>query len=91
MAKSLDAELAARPREESEETKDEPYPAGATFTRPNRDRSRVYSVRLSARSTRASRTSQSGSTCLRRHSCARGSWSVSSMTGLRNPVSPSAL
>lgn len=48
MAKSLDAELAARLREESEETKDEPYPAGATFARPNRDRSRVYSVRLSA-------------------------------------------
>jgi hypothetical protein len=47
MAKTIDRKLAEKLRQESERTKDEPYPAGATYTRPNRDRSRVYSVRLS--------------------------------------------
>ena len=47
MAKKFDPKLAKQLREESERTKDEPYPAGARYTRPNRDRSRVYSVRLS--------------------------------------------
>ena len=47
MAKKMDADLERRLREESERTKDDAYPAGARFTRPNRDRSRVYSVRLS--------------------------------------------
>ena len=46
MAKKLDPELVRKIREESERTKDDPYPDDATFTRPNRDRSRVYSVRL---------------------------------------------
>ena len=45
--KKVDPDLVARIRAESERTKDEPYPPGARFTRPNRDRSRVYSVRLS--------------------------------------------
>jgi hypothetical protein len=47
MAKTIDRKLAEQLRGESERTKDEPYPVGATYTRPNRDRSRVYSVRLS--------------------------------------------
>jgi hypothetical protein len=47
MAKTIDPALAERLREESERTKDEPYPSGATFTRPNRERTRVYSIRLS--------------------------------------------
>ena len=47
MAKTIDRKLAEQLRAESERTKDEPYPVGATYTRPNRDRSRVYSVRLS--------------------------------------------
>ena len=47
MAKKMDPDLERRLRDESERTKDDPYPAGAKFTRPNRDRSRVYSVRLS--------------------------------------------
>jgi hypothetical protein len=47
MAKTIDRELADQLREESERTKEEPFPAGARYTRPNRDRSRVYSVRLS--------------------------------------------
>ena len=45
MAKTVDPELIARLRQESEETKDEPYPEAARPTRPNR--SQVYSVRLS--------------------------------------------
>lgn len=45
MADTTDAQLMARLREESERTKDEPYPTDTTPTRPNR--SRVYSVRLS--------------------------------------------
>ena len=47
MAKKIDSGLERRLREESERTKDAPYPANAKFTRPNRDRSRVYSIRLS--------------------------------------------
>ncbi len=41
MAKTIDPELADRLRRESEQTKDHPYPEGARFTRPNRDRSRA--------------------------------------------------
>lgn len=47
MAKTADRKLLEQIRAESERTKDNPYPADATYTRPNRDRSRVYSVRLS--------------------------------------------
>ena len=47
MAKTIDRKLAEQLREESERTKEKPYAAGAAYTRPNRDRSRVYSVRLS--------------------------------------------
>lgn len=47
MAKTVDRDKARHLREESERTKDAPYPAGAKFTRPNRERSRVYSIRLS--------------------------------------------
>lgn len=47
MATSIDSELAARLRAESEASKDDPYPAGVTGVRPNRQRSQVYSVRLS--------------------------------------------
>ncbi len=46
MAKTIDPGRAARLREESEQTKDEPYPEGVKGKRPNR--SNVYSVRLSA-------------------------------------------
>ena len=46
MTKNLDPVLVARLREESEQTKDEPYPETARPMRANR--SRVYSVRLSA-------------------------------------------
>lgn len=45
MAKTIDPALAARLREESERTREAPYPAGARPTRPNR--SKVYSIRLS--------------------------------------------
>lgn len=48
MAKTIDPELTVRLRDESEQSKDVPFPAGAVPTRPNRLRSRVYSVRLSA-------------------------------------------
>jgi hypothetical protein len=47
MAKTIDPDLTAALREESERSKDLPYPPGARFTHPNRDRSRVYSIRLS--------------------------------------------
>jgi hypothetical protein len=47
MAKTIDTKLVDQLRDESERTRDEPFPAGARYTRPNRDRSRVYSVRLS--------------------------------------------
>lgn len=46
MAKLIDPALAERLRRESEQTKDDPYPAGTTGRRPNRQK--VYSVRLSA-------------------------------------------
>jgi hypothetical protein len=46
MAKTIDPQLIETIREESERTKDDPYPEGATFRRPNRERSRVYSIRL---------------------------------------------
>lgn len=47
MAKAVDRKLIDQIRKESERTKADPYPASATFTRPNRERSRVYSIRLS--------------------------------------------
>ena len=46
MAKTIDPALAERLQRESEQTKDDPYPAGADGRRPNRQK--VYSVRLSA-------------------------------------------
>ncbi len=46
MAKTTDPALVEQLRRESEQTKDAPYPAGATGRRPNRQK--VYSVRLSA-------------------------------------------
>ena len=46
MAKTIDAALAEQLRRESEQTKDDSYPAGTTGRRPNRQK--VYSVRLSA-------------------------------------------
>jgi len=48
MAKTIDPGLAARLRDESEQTKEAPFPPGAVPTRPSRLRSKVYSVRLSA-------------------------------------------
>ena len=45
MAKTIDPALAARLREESEQTREAAYPAGVRPTRPNR--SKVYSIRLS--------------------------------------------
>ena len=47
MAKTIDRKLAEQLRDESERTKGARYPVDSTYTRPNRDRSRVYSVRLS--------------------------------------------
>ena len=38
MAKTIDRKLSEQMREESERTKDEPYPADARYTRLNRDR-----------------------------------------------------
>lgn len=46
MAKNIDPGLATRLRSESEATREDAYPAGARPSRPNR--SKVYSVRLSA-------------------------------------------
>ena len=46
MAKTIDPALAEQLRLESEQTKDDAYPAGPTGRRPNRPK--VYSVRLSA-------------------------------------------
>ncbi len=46
MAKTIDPALAEQLRRESEQTKDDAYPAGTTGQRPNRQM--VYSVRLSA-------------------------------------------
>lgn len=45
MAKTIDRDLAAQLRAESEATRDDDYPAGTRPTPPNR--SKVYSVRLS--------------------------------------------
>ncbi|MDO5671727.1 MAG: hypothetical protein Q4G30_02555 [Actinomycetaceae bacterium] len=45
MAKTMDTDLARQMREDSEQTRDDPYPPYARPTRPNR--SMVYSVRLS--------------------------------------------
>ena len=46
MAKRTDPALVERLRRESEQTKNDAYPAGITGRRPNRQK--VYSVRLSA-------------------------------------------
>ncbi|MEI2765667.1 MAG: hypothetical protein V9F82_08295 [Dermatophilaceae bacterium] len=46
MAKTIEPALAQRLLHESEQTKDDAYPASATGRRPNRER--VYTVRLSA-------------------------------------------
>ena len=46
MAQTVDRDLSRALREESENTRDLPYPTDARPTRPNR--STVYSVRLSA-------------------------------------------
>ena len=46
MAKTVDPQLIARLREESERTKNDPFPDGVRPERPNR--SQVYSVRLSS-------------------------------------------
>jgi hypothetical protein len=46
MAKTIDPDLARRLREESEPTREDAYPSTVSGARPNR--SRVYSVRLSA-------------------------------------------
>jgi hypothetical protein len=46
MAKTIDPVPAEQLRRESEQTKNDPYPAGTTGRRPNRQK--VYSVRLSA-------------------------------------------
>ncbi|MEO7422201.1 MAG: hypothetical protein ABIU87_07390 [Ornithinibacter sp.] len=46
MAKTIDPALAEHLRRESEQTKDDDYPAGTTGRRSNRQK--VYSVRLSA-------------------------------------------
>lgn len=45
MAKTIDQALAARLRDESEETRDSAYPKDARPSRPNR--TKVYSIRLS--------------------------------------------
>jgi hypothetical protein len=47
MAKRVDPTLLRELIEESEQTRESPYPADAGFVRPNRDRSKVYSIRLS--------------------------------------------
>ena len=46
MAKTIEPALAQRLRSESEQTRDDPFLAGTTGRRPNRQK--VYSVRLSA-------------------------------------------
>lgn len=45
MAKTINADLAARLREESEGTREDDYPTDARPSRPNR--TKVYSIRLS--------------------------------------------
>lgn len=47
MSRTIDPELAPQVREESDRAKDAAPPEGAAYTRPNRNRSQVYSVRLS--------------------------------------------
>lgn len=47
MSKTIDPKLARQIREESQHAQDAPLPEGAAYTRPNRNRSQVYSVRLS--------------------------------------------
>lgn len=49
MAESINRGLARRLREESERSKDAPYPAGATGSRPNRDRTSVPAETTSSR------------------------------------------
>lgn len=39
--------LAGQIREESERTRDDPYPPGTRVTRPNAGRSRLFAIRLS--------------------------------------------
>ena len=46
VAKKVDRALVEQIREESERTREEPYPNDARPARPNRGRSRVYSVGL---------------------------------------------
>ena len=46
MTKTIDPALADRLRDESEQTKNDDYPAGTAGRRPNRRK--VYSVRLTA-------------------------------------------
>jgi hypothetical protein len=46
MAMTIDPKLIDTVRAESERTKNDPHPEGVAFTRPNRERSRVYSIRL---------------------------------------------
>lgn len=46
MTKTIDPAMTEKLRQESEQTRNNDYPDGASGTRPNR--SRVYSVRLSA-------------------------------------------
>jgi hypothetical protein len=46
MGKTIEPALSEQLRRESEQTKDDDYPAGATGRRPNRQK--VYSVRLTA-------------------------------------------
>ncbi|HMR49108.1 MAG TPA: hypothetical protein PKE40_07685 [Arachnia sp.] len=45
MAKTIDQDLVAHLRDESEQTRREPYPEGARPSRPNR--TKVYSIGLS--------------------------------------------
>lgn len=46
-------ELAKQIREESERTKDDPFPPGTEFRRPNAGRSRPFTIRLSEAETAA--------------------------------------
>ena len=75
MAKTIDPALAERLRRESEQTKDDAYPADSAGRRPNRQK--VYSVRLSAGEEARSKESQLPSICLPQHWSGRGSWSDS--------------
>jgi len=53
MAQEADGGLLDQVREESERTKDDPYPDNARPARTDRGRSRVYSVRLNEEEYRA--------------------------------------